>query len=179
MINYRLISEAILQYEKLGYQYLEVPWIVPSDAIKITLPVDRKAFSIDNHGYLVGSAEQSFLDLILRNKLKDGKYVAATPCFRDDKIDEYHQKYFFKVELINYSSNNFIFIKDLENLLSDAVKILQTFTTKTIKLSLMPDGSYDLHINGIEVGSYGIRHHNNFGWVYGTGLAEPRFSQVK
>ena len=35
---------------------------------------------------------------------------------------------------------------------------------------------YDLMINGIEVGSYGLRMGNGYEWVYGTGLAEPRFS---
>lgn len=38
--------------------------------------------------------------------------------------------------------------------------------------------SYDLEINNIEVGSYGIRQYKNLFWVYGTGLAEPRFSQA-
>ena len=38
------------------------------------------------------------------------------------------------------------------------------------------DESYDIESNGIELGSYGIRQHENITWVYGTGLAEPRLS---
>jgi hypothetical protein len=40
------------------------------------------------------------------------------------------------------------------------------------------DEGYDININGIEVGSYGFREIGDFMWVYGTGLAEPRFSQA-
>ena len=41
------------------------------------------------------------------------------------------------------------------------------------------DGVADLEIAGIEVGSYGIRHHELVGhWAFGTGLAEPRYSQA-
>jgi hypothetical protein len=36
----------------------------------------------------------------------------------------------------------------------------------------------DLYLNGIEVGSYGIRKHNSYQWVYGTGLALPRFDKA-
>lgn len=36
----------------------------------------------------------------------------------------------------------------------------------------------DIVFRGIELGSYGIREHKYLKWVYGTGLAEPRFSNV-
>jgi hypothetical protein len=37
---------------------------------------------------------------------------------------------------------------------------------------------YDLELNNIELGSYGVRKYGQLHWVYGTGLAEPRFSKV-
>lgn len=40
------------------------------------------------------------------------------------------------------------------------------------------DYGYDLLLSGIEVGSYGFREYKNNKWIYGTGLAEPRFSQA-
>lgn len=42
------------------------------------------------------------------------------------------------------------------------------------------DEGFDLQLGGIEIGSYGKRHHDSFGpWAYGTGLALPRFSVAK
>ncbi len=38
--------------------------------------------------------------------------------------------------------------------------------------------NHDIMIKGIEVGSYGYRYIDDFAWVYGTGCAEPRLSQV-
>ena len=34
----------------------------------------------------------------------------------------------------------------------------------------------DIELNGIEIGSYGYRSYKDFHWIYGTALAEPRFS---
>jgi hypothetical protein len=42
----------------------------------------------------------------------------------------------------------------------------------------MNNGSFDLICKGIELGSYGIRKYNNHKWIYATGVAEPRLSQV-
>jgi hypothetical protein len=33
--------------------------------------------------------------------------------------------------------------------------------------------------NDIEIGSYGMREYENFKWIYGTGMAEPRFSKAR
>ncbi len=35
---------------------------------------------------------------------------------------------------------------------------------------------YDIEINGIEVGSYGIRSCEYLKWIYATGCAEPRLT---
>jgi hypothetical protein len=176
MIDYHLISNCIKKYEDLGYKYIDVPWFTTEKIVNITLPPGKKPFHINND-YLVGSAEQSFLHLILAGELKDGKYVAASPCFRDDEIDQYHQKYFFKVELINYSNSYKFDYFDLMNVISDAQRTLSSLCTKTIKSSKTNEG-VDLSINDIEIGSYGIRQFSNFNWIYGTGLAEPRFSSL-
>ncbi len=48
----------------------------------------------------MGSAEQGFVQLMLDGKLPLGSHMAAGPCFRDDEVDDLHQKTFFKVELI-------------------------------------------------------------------------------
>lgn len=42
---------------------------------------------------------------------------------------------------------------------------------------ITPQG-IDLLINGVEVGSYGIRTLGGFSWIYGTGVALPRYTQA-
>jgi hypothetical protein len=178
MINYSLISKAIKAYKKLGYKHIDVPWTVSKNIIDITLPPGRIAFPADGENFLVGSAEQSFLHLILNCDLKSGKYVAASPCFRNDDIDKYHKKYFFKVELINYSADAALGKSELTDLIADAYSVFKIFTKKKVQFTKTRDG-YDLEVDGVEIGSYGIREFNGFNWVYGTGIAEPRFSQVR
>jgi hypothetical protein len=49
-----------------------------------------------------------------------------------------------------------------------------------LKVAENPDapGSYDIMLDGIEIGSYGHRTCLFCNWIYGTGLAEPRFSRI-
>ena len=46
-----------------------------------------------------------------------------------------------------------------------------------LKIIDTPEG-YDIELYGIEIGSYGIRRVRGFSWIYGTMLAEPRFSEA-
>lgn len=212
MINWHLFSKAITTYTNLGYKLIEVPWLVDQQAIDVTLPPSAKPFTVNGCGelnQLVGSAEQSFIYLALHNKLLPGKYQALTPCFRDDKEDDLHHKYFMKLELIHLnpepinradghtyfgpidrrsedewrSSNGLDPIEDesigepYDQVMLDAKYALSCFTGKRINIQKTEIGA-DLTINGIEIGSYGVRTYNHITWVYGTGLAEPRFSKV-
>lgn len=174
MINWHLFSQAIIAYSQMGYKLIEVPWLVDEETIKVTLPSKCKPFTVNGCGslnQLVGSAEQSFIYLALQGKLTDGKYMALTPCFRDDEVDELHHKYFMKLELIDLGGRFY------NNMIRDAKEVLSKFTFKEIKHISTSEGS-DLTIDNIEIGSYGIRSYKNIQWVYGTGLAEPRFSKV-
>ncbi len=183
-IRWDYISTAVDYYKNNGFKYIEVPWFVSENVINVTLPIDKKPI-ITQYGPLVGSAEQSFIQLMIDNKLdKYEKYVAVTPCFRDDIVDKYHQKYFIKVELIIYlekdrkmAYNNRLVPTDSIILTDIAAKLFETLGAKNIKQQLTDDG-YDLTLNDIEIGSYGIRNFDDKYWIYGTGLAEPRFSQV-
>ncbi len=179
MIDYSLIADAIEYYQDQGYELIDVPWTVPKQVLKITCKEDHMFEDnkyLDN--YLVGSAEQSFLDLIKRAKLTYGKYCAVTPCFRNDVDDKLHQKYFMKVELIHYLEKFWTLEIDLETMIYDA----KTFFSIHLPVNVVETrdkrsySSYDIEHNGIELGSYGIRMHENIRWIYGTGLAEPRFS---
>ena len=184
-INYSNIGKAIDFYQSLDYEYIEVPWIVSEHAINATLPPGAIATKT-NMGYLVGSAEQAFVEMMLKNQLKNKKYVAASPCFRDEIEDEWHQKTFFKVELISiFESGNleeiYPFVKQM---IGDAYSFFQSLDTNNLKIekTFLYENTFMLHdinLNGIEIGSYGIRKFEHLTWIYGTGLAEPRFSMAK
>jgi len=174
-IDYRKISLALDFYESRGYQRVKVPWVVSPKAEMIT-GRDFPAVASDL-GYHVASAEQSFLQMILDGRLPVGKFVACTPCYRDEQETEYSEKWFLKVELINYlgfdrTKNP---EKSVKEILADAKNFLRKYLPAKAEKT---DIGFDLvSPDGIELGSYGWRRYGGFSWVYGTGLAEPRFSQ--
>ena len=180
MIRWQYLSRAFTYYSFI-YKPIEVPWIVSEKAIRATLPPEKIPFQTSG-GYLVGSAEQSFIELTLTGNLNCGKYVACSPCFRDEQEDDLHQKTFMKVELFHRfssrpSDNNIQ--NNIANMIADAkccFKALNAKLDNNIIKTLKTDEGFDLEINGIEVGSYGYREFDDIYWVYGTGLAEPRFS---
>lgn len=168
LINYQLLAQAIQFYKQHNFQEIQVPWIVSEESINITKPPNKQSFPLLNK-FLVGSAEQSFLEI----KPPKGTYQATTPCFRDEIIDELHHNYFIKTELIETQPNNPKYA--LEHILSTANKFFQQYQqTHIIKTT----EGYDININNIEVGSYGIRNTKDFTWIYGTGIALPRLSQA-
>jgi hypothetical protein len=183
MINYSHIARAIEYYTALGYEQIEVPWVVPMEVAEITHKNalgSRWTLGANHSKILVGSGEQSFLDMILRGELAPGRYVCATPCFRDEYvIDELHRPYFFKVELINT-------LEDItrESALWMASEARNFFKTRALRTSLYMteiEDCWDIYASDIEIGSYGYREHTLragkvIKWVYGTGCAEPRMS---
>lgn len=174
MINYTLIAKAIEYYKEMEYQYVDVPWVVDETTSQITKPPGLKEFPFKNK-VLVASGEQSFLQMIIDNGLMPGKYVCVTPCFRDEsKFNKFTKQYFLKVELINTQYH------DEFALWSMIWKCLDFYRRFNIEVeAIETDQGIDIISNGIELGSYGIRYHEKVGhWVYGTGLAEPRFSAV-
>ncbi|MDX1535531.1 MAG: hypothetical protein R3346_02110 [Candidatus Spechtbacterales bacterium] len=175
-IGYRLIGEAIEYYKELGYEYISVPWAVPKHVVDITAPSEAELFPLKDK-YLLASGEQSFIYLMQQGKLEHGKkYLCVTPCFRDEEeYNEYTRLYFIKLELIIVGSDN---PDDVEGVFSDASGYFQRYLPERIE-RLITDEGVDIMYNGIELGSYGTRKHESTGpWVYGTGVAEPRFSQV-
>jgi hypothetical protein len=155
-----------------------------------------------NEYELLGSAEQAFIYLALNNEIKENiNYVAFSPCFRTEPlIDTNHLYYFLKVELFSY-----IKIDCISKLAHDQHLVEQSHqkmlmihqhafnffntlvankTHNTLESVVMNDKSIDIELNQVEVGSYGNRiictekeFNNNIIVSYGTGLAEPRFSQ--
>lgn len=173
-INWALLNFVFSKYSHLGYTKTCVPWMVSKEAIAATFNGTNNAPFKDLH--VVGSAEQSFIQLMLDGKLIPGAYSALTPCFRDEEVlDETHQNYFAKVELFSYLQDYWDDRSILMSTITDAIQVMTELTKSNISV-VKTDEGYDLELNGVEVGSYGIRKYKNFRWVYGTGLAEPRFT---
>ena len=172
-INYARIAAAEAHYAKLGYSEIDAPWIIAVEAYSATRPPTARAFETLG-GYLVASAEQSFLHLMLGGA--DPRLAfATTPCFRDETYDELHMPYFFKVELIDSRQPN---LASVWSLIKDARAFFEQFVaTEVVQTSNV---AWDINEakTHIELGSYGLRRHGDLLWAYGTGLAEPRLSQA-
>jgi hypothetical protein len=174
MINYERIGKAQLFYKALGYANVETPWFVSQQACQATLPPDRKQI-LCTFGSLVGSGEQGFIQQMLDGTLEAGKYQTTTPCFRDEpEYNELTRQAFMKVELIWYMPDDPQ--AAYETVLNDALTCHFTVSHAELIDALQTDDGFDLMYNKIEIGSYGIRKMDKHIWVYGTGLAEPRFS---
>ncbi len=81
-IDYALLGRAFDYYLGLGYTYVEVPYAVSHDIIRLTLPPQYEPDYVAGLGCLVGSAEQSLLSL----DLGPGSYMAVSPCFRPEPV---------------------------------------------------------------------------------------------
>lgn len=177
MIDYMKLANSINFYKQRGFKQIEVPWVVKAKTSMITAPSVDCLINIDPRqgGTLVGSAEQSFLQMVISKQITPGQYVACTPCFRNEEnIDELHWDHFMKVELFK---NDAVNESELKILTNTALLFFNTYTDSEI---VKTDIGYDIVAKGIELGSYGIREHELTGpWIYGTGCAEPRLSTVK
>lgn len=168
-IDWLLLGTAVEFYKSLGYQYVEVPYAVPEEIVRLTLPAIYDADTVPGLGSLVGSAEQSLLSM----DLPPGSYMAVSPCFRPEPVlNEFYQRHFMKVELFQ-TGHGFM---NPARMMLDA----QTFMNQFAETEVLetPEG-HDLTVGGIEVGSYGFREAGGRKWACATGLALPRFSVAR
>lgn len=185
-INYQTVSRAISEYGTRGYKYVDTPWHVPASTLTATLPRERSGFSLwhpelPHDKFLVGSAEQGFLQLMIDGKIASGSYCSAGPCFRDEPtVDELHRYSFFKLELIKIlgpsEQPELIDVWKMAHAAKDVHANLYWLSKKSLEQLrvVRTDQGYDLELAGVEVGSYGLREHDGHRWLYGTGLALPR-----
>lgn len=176
MIDYNLLDKSIKHYNSLGYERIESPWTVTPYIDDITRPSGVTPFELKHNGKrLVASGEQSFLYLYLKGFLPKGKYQTVTPCYRFEAFDYLHTKYFIKNELIitdDVNQNTVI------NVVNDAKNFFtKFFNEKDINLIQTKEG-FDIEVNEIELGSYGMRTCEFLTWIYGTGCAEPRLTNA-
>lgn len=176
-VDWQLLGKAVFHYECAGFKQIDVPWSVPSDVAAVTCPENFRMYPFADE-VLVGSAEQSFMKMQFLGQLPPGKYVACTPCFRNEPVvDDLHQKYFMKVEL--YSTEVEQGGKAMAFALA-AQNFVKAWGQSPTQTKIVPtDEGLDLTLGGIEIGSYSSREYNGFRWTCGTGLAEPRFTIAK
>lgn len=171
-IDWRLLADSVAFYEAAGFEYMELPYFVPTSINNITF--DGDGYDVSSLHSLVGSAEQSFLNEALSiwrdSDLAPGKYVGVTPCFRrEPEHTGLTQPHFMKVELFDCRPE-----ADAWALMLTARQFMRAHCDRlTVETT---SAGWDLMIGQIEVGSYGVRSHRGFRWAYGTGLALPRFS---
>lgn len=189
-IDYKLLASAIEHYRQFGFIQTELPWFIPKfmmfkQPIFNSFVLTEGKHRADNAS-LIGSAEQSFVYLASTNQLiSDRLYMAITPCFRDDELDELHYPQFMKLELFKFGQVTYEQAKDdSKSLLSFARDLFRKFTNldKNINIANTTQG-YDLMLDDIEIGSY---YANKFVildefprtafYSCGTGLALPRFN---
>lgn len=188
-ISYQVLADAVDFYQKHGFSYIEVPWWVSEDAMAATRPenVEAEAFHLSaKNKTLVASGEQSFLYLAMKGLISsDASFCTVTPCFREESQGVLHRKAFMKCELFHLCVN-----RDPMRMLERTLLVAREFFSEQLGIELPRDysgliksKSWDIVIsmpNGdIELGSYGIREYKGLTWVYGTGVAEPRFSSTK
>ena len=183
MIDYKNISDSINYYNLNNFQRIEVPWTVSPYISNLTKPAEKKNFSLpEKNKVLIGSAEQGFLYLYLKEFLPKGKYQSVTPCFRDEEWDYLHTKYFIKNELI---ITDIVTTQELEKTVGICFTFFKsildkysTFDNSKLLIKKINDNSYDIEYNNIELGSYGIRENEFIKYIYATGCAEPRLSKT-
>lgn len=191
MINYNVLHQSISYYDRAGYTRIEAPWLVTKAISDITRPPDASSYIVrkddeKKEKVFVGSAEQSFLYLINKGHLPaSGKFQSITPCMRNDSFDSIHTKYFIKNELIIYNVNGFESTKIIPAMeqIDIMISLAKSFFGQYVPfkhLAVLQTGkeAFDITYDGIEIGSYGIRKCSFCTWIYGTGVAEPRFSTV-
>lgn len=185
LIDYGLLHQSTVFYSDLGFKRVESPWLVTEAINNITAPPHVEMYYVTKgtkRKVFVASGEQSFLYLINKGFLPEGKYQTITPCMRNDDFDQWHTKYFMKNELIKFGD---VEEKDVMIMVHDAMDFFGSLTGDkwdNLFIEKTADG-YDVMYGNkdekIEIGSYGMRECEFTRWIYGTGLAEPRFSRVK
>lgn len=168
-ISTKLILKAIDFYENYDFEMIDVPLLVEEATSKLTKPLGCCDIFHTKDFVYVASAEQSFIQLYKEGKLSHGKYMALTPCCRDDTPDNTHFLTFLKLELICVGSDC------IDDTLNSATEFFKTLTDNLTQE--ITNTGIDLNICGVEIGSYGIRKMpDGVNYVYGTGIAEPRLS---
>lgn len=171
MMDYQLLANAAFHYTQAGFTQVETPWLVDRSTVLATIPPEALSgiMTVEGRNCLVGSAEQGFLEM----DLEPGRYFSVSPCFRAGEIGDFHQETFMKLELHRTDD---VSTEALIAMLEGALAFFRSRTETPVRVTQIADDEFDVEINDIEVGSYGRRKAFGRTWLYGTGLALPRFN---
>ena len=190
MIDWTIMGRSVSHYTVRGFEYVEVPWIVDQRYSMLTAPSGTSNIQVSgfvnnpsiNNDYFVASAEQAFIQMMDNKQLvKDKFYQTVSPCLRDDVVDKLHQTQFMKNELFLFTDDEEHANWCLQKMIANARMLFKHFVSADdISLEDIDDPralvQTDINVNGIEVGSYGIRKIGFMFIVFGTGIALPRFT---
>lgn len=172
-----------------GYEVVPLPWLAPPDAMAWTRPENAMSPEPATHeGALVASGEQSFLWLDNQGLLPFAEkgYIGWTPCFRHEpKYDRQHHHYFMKAELF-IPVDPVVALDKVHYIVQKTALCWRAMAMSEGRRDVIPETvhtskhSVDLLVEGVELGSFGIRRRmdDNLVYVYGTALAEPRWSNT-
>lgn len=168
-----------------GCEFAQLPWVTGEKYLSATRPPhvrDPREFLTD-HGGLLASGEQAFLQLLDEGRLVEGKcYIGWTPCFRREPCyDELHHFYFLKAELFSSPDEDPRIVREKficgsYSWFRELLCGLGIWNRCDLRVERVNEAQQDITLNGVEVGSYGIRVFEGRPIVYGTAMAEPRFS---
>lgn len=182
LIQWELLGYALRRFQEMGYVRTESPWIVDSLTSQLTHPATEPTYvTLGIPVVLVGSGEQSLLSM----NLPQGSYVTCTPCFRpepENELGPLKQRQFVKVELFlvpEQNADSQTLVASRNQMMHHAALVMSELGAERSKLEPVwtPDGE-DLQYQGIELGSYSVRHVEGRTWICGTGLALPRFTEA-
>lgn len=172
-------------WQRRGFAAVSLPWIAESRYTEATRPAGGTPQPALGPGRLVASGEQSFLQLADRGQLPAAKgYVGWSPCVRQEPVfDQTHHLYFMKVELF-VPVDEHDSLSAVEELLAGSLQwnaqelAAHGLSSARCSVQDIAPNQWDIELAGLELGSYGVRQHFGITYVYGTGCAEPRFSQA-
>lgn len=180
------IACALEIWQGEGAQLVSLPWVAPEEFVKATRPQGLFGKDVATpHGYLLASGEQAFCWLARQGLLEqEGPFVGWTPCFRNEpSFDGTHHYGFAKAEAFAWTELSPLPLQ-IRVLANRALAAMRLLAGPGIPVSLAPqdDGSIDVEMAGIEIGSVGARKLPGKGpprtYLYATVLSEPRFSQA-
>ena len=169
-----------------GARHVDLPWVAPDQFVQASRPSDSFGQDVSTpHGQLLTSGEQSFCWLASQGLLDDGgPFVGWTPCFRDEeRFDATHHYGFMKAEAFAWADDTSLVLQ-VRGFASRALGVMRLLAGVGTPIHMKPleDGTVDLELGGVEVGSIGARRlpgcESGRTYLYATVMAEPRFSQA-
>jgi len=168
-----------------AFEFVNLPWLVPQRYLDATKPLHLGAAPdiATPFGSVVASGEQAFLQMWEEGRLlSDQGYIGWTPCVRQEPVfDELHHYYFVKAELFCVPTDDpRIAVERMvcgsHTWFCELLHKLGRSRGHRLEVSRIDDTQTDVLLNGVEIGSYGMRLVNGQAVVFGTALAEPRFT---